>query len=57
MLRDDDVVGVEIETPIAFMISGVSEEDTTNGPRGQFVGCLYRKVGIANAAEQVQVLI
>jgi hypothetical protein len=28
MLGDDDVVGGEIETPITFMISRVSEEDT-----------------------------
>jgi hypothetical protein len=32
MLGDDDVVGREIETPIAFMVSGVSEEDTMSGP-------------------------
>jgi hypothetical protein len=34
MLGDDDVVGGEIETPITFVISGVSEEDTTSGPGG-----------------------
>jgi hypothetical protein len=34
MSGDDDVVGGEIETPITFVISGVSKEDTewTGGP-------------------------
>jgi hypothetical protein len=31
MSGDDDVVGGEIETSITFVISGVSEEDTTSG--------------------------
>jgi hypothetical protein len=53
----DDVVGGEIETSITFVISGVSEEDTTSGPGSQFVGSLCGKVGIANTAEHAQVLI
>jgi hypothetical protein len=58
MSGDDDVVGGEIETPITFVISGVSEEDTTSGLRGgQFVGSLRGEVGIANTVEHVQVLI
>jgi hypothetical protein len=28
---DNDVVGGEIETPIAFVIGGVSEENTSSG--------------------------
>jgi hypothetical protein len=56
MSIDDDVVGGEIDTPITFAISRVSEEDTTSGPGGQFVGILYREVGIENTAEQTQVL-
>jgi hypothetical protein len=57
MLGDDDVVGGEIETPITFVVSGVTEEDTTSGPGDQFVGSLCGEVGIANTAEHAQVLI
>jgi hypothetical protein len=56
MLGDDDVVGGEIETPITFVISGVSEEDTASGPGG-FMGRLCREVRIANIAEHAQMLI
>jgi hypothetical protein len=34
MSGDDNVVGGEIETLIAFVISGVFEKDTTSGPGG-----------------------
>jgi hypothetical protein len=33
MLRDDNVVGSEIETPIAFVIREVSKENTSGGLR------------------------
>jgi hypothetical protein len=39
------------------MISIVSEEDTTSGEEGQFVGSLCGEVGIANTVEHAQVLI
>jgi hypothetical protein len=32
MLEDDDIVGGEIETLIAFVIGRVSEKDTSGGP-------------------------
>jgi hypothetical protein len=32
MSGDDDVVGGEIKTPINFVISGVSEDNTSGGP-------------------------
>jgi hypothetical protein len=32
MSGDDDVVGGEIETPVAFVISRVFEENTSDGP-------------------------
>jgi hypothetical protein len=57
MSRDDDVVGGEIETPITFVMSGVSDEDKTSRPWGQFVDILCREVEIANTAEYVEVLI
>jgi hypothetical protein len=57
MSGDDDVVGGEIETPIALVIDGVSEEYTTSGPRGQFVSSLCEEVGIANTTKNAQVLV
>jgi hypothetical protein len=57
MSGDDDAVGGEIEAPITFVISGVSEEDTSSVLGGQFVGSLCREVGIANTTEYAQVLI
>jgi hypothetical protein len=57
MLRDNDVIGEEIETPIAFMINKVSEEDTYGGPRCQFMRCLGGEVKRAGATEHSQVLM
>jgi hypothetical protein len=57
MLEDDNVGGREIETPITLMISRVSKEDTTGGLGCQFVDNLCGEVGIANTAENVEVLI
>jgi hypothetical protein len=34
MSGDDDIVGGEIETPIAFVVSRVSEKDITSGSGG-----------------------
>jgi hypothetical protein len=56
MSRDDDVVSGEIGTPIAFMIGGVSEENTYGEPRYQFVSGFSGEIGIAGATEHVQVL-
>jgi hypothetical protein len=57
MSGDDNVIGGEIKTPIAFVIGRVSE-DGTSGERGyQFMRCFYREVGIAGATEHPQVLI
>jgi hypothetical protein len=57
MLGDDDVIGGEIETPIAFVIGRVSEEDTSGGPGCQFIRCLGGEVGIAGTTKHSQVLI
>jgi hypothetical protein len=51
MQGDDGVIGGEIETPIAFMISRVSEEDTSSGSGCQFMRCMDREVGIAGTTE------
>jgi hypothetical protein len=57
MPRDDDVIGGEIETLIAFVIGRVSEEDTSGGLGCQFMRCLGGEVGIAGAIKHSQVLI
>jgi hypothetical protein len=57
MSRDDNVIGGEIETLVAFVIDGVSEENTSGGPRWQFVSGFSWEIGIANGTEHTQVLI
>jgi hypothetical protein len=57
MSGDDNVIGGEIETPIAFVIGRVSEEDTSGGPGYQFMRCLGEEIGIAGATKHSQVLI
>jgi hypothetical protein len=53
MVGDDDVVGGEIKTLITFVISGVSEENTSGEPRCQFMSGFGREIGIAGTTEQV----
>jgi hypothetical protein len=55
--RDGDVVGGEIETPVAFVISGVSEENTYGELGSQFVSVFGGEIRIAGATEHTQVLI
>jgi hypothetical protein len=57
MSGDDDAIGGEIETSIAFVIGRVSEEGISGGSGCQFMRCLGREVGIAGATEHPQVLI
>jgi hypothetical protein len=55
--RDDNVIGGEIETPVAFVISGVSEENTYGGLGCQFVSNFAGEIRIAGATEHTQELI
>jgi hypothetical protein len=57
MSGDDDVVGGEIETLVAFVIDRVSEENTFGGLRCQFVSGLGKETGTAGATEHAQMLI
>jgi hypothetical protein len=57
MSGDNNVVGVEIKTPVAFVIIEVSEENTSSGPGCQFVSDFGREIGIAGATEHAHVLI
>jgi hypothetical protein len=57
MSRDNDVVDGEIKTLVTFVVSGVSEENTSGGPRCQFVSDFDREIRIAGTTEHVQVLI
>jgi hypothetical protein len=51
MSGDDDVIGGEIEIPIAFVIGRISKEGTSARPGCQFMRCLDGEVGIAGATE------
>jgi hypothetical protein len=54
---DDDIVGGEIKTLITFVVSGVSQENTSGGPGGQFVSGFGGEIRIAGTTEHAQVLI
>jgi hypothetical protein len=54
---DDDVVGGEIKTPVTFVVSGVSEKNTSAGPGFQFVSDFGEEIWIAGTTEHAQVLI
>jgi hypothetical protein len=51
MSGDDNVIGREIETPIAFVIGRISEEGTSGGLGCYFMRYLDRMVGIVGATE------
>jgi dihydrofolate reductase len=57
VLRDKDVIGGEIKTPVTFVVSGVSEENASSGPRCQFVDDFDGEIRIAGTTEHAQVLI
>jgi hypothetical protein len=57
MSRDDNVVVGEIKTPVTFVISGVSKENTSGGPRCQFVSGSGGEIRIADTTEHAQMLI
>jgi hypothetical protein len=57
VLGDDDVVGGEIETPVAFVINGIFEENASGGPGCQFVNGFGGEIRIVGATEHAQVLI
>jgi hypothetical protein len=54
---DDDVVGGEIKTPITFVVSGVSKENTSGGPGCQFISGFGGEIRIAGTTEHAQVII
>jgi hypothetical protein len=57
MSRDDDVVGGEIKTLLTFVVSRVSEENTSGGLGCQFVRGFGGEIKIAGTIEHVEVLI
>jgi hypothetical protein len=57
MSEDNDVVGGEMKAPVTFMVSGVSEENTSRGPGCQFVNGFGGEIRIAGTTEHVQVHI
>jgi hypothetical protein len=48
---------VRSKTPVTFVVSGVSDENTSSGLRCQFVGGFGGEIRIAGTTEHVQVLI
>jgi hypothetical protein len=48
---DDNVVGGEIKTPINFVVSGVSEENTSGGPGCQFMSGFAGEIRIAGTTK------
>jgi hypothetical protein len=52
---DDDIVGGEIKTPVTFVVSEVSEENTSGGAGCHFVSGFGREIRIAGTIEHVQV--
>jgi hypothetical protein len=55
--RNNNIVVGEIKTSVTFVISGVSEKNTSCGTRFQFVGGFDREIRIVGTTEYVQVLI
>jgi hypothetical protein len=55
--EDDDGVGGEIKTSVAFVINVISEENTPDGHGCQFVSGFHGEIGIVGAIKHVQVLI
>jgi hypothetical protein len=55
--RDDDVVNGEIKTLVTFVVSGVSKENTSDGPMCQFMSGCGREIRIAGTTKHAQVLI
>jgi hypothetical protein len=47
----------EIKTPVTFVVSEVSEENTSGGPMCQFVSSFGGEIRTASTTEHVQVLI
>jgi hypothetical protein len=54
---DDDIVGGEIKTLVTFVVSGVSEENTSGGVGCQFMGGFDGEIRIAGTTKHAQVLI
>jgi hypothetical protein len=54
---DDDIVGGEIKTLVTFVVSGVSEENTSGGVGCQFMGGFGGEIRIAGTTKHAQVLI
>jgi hypothetical protein len=55
--RYDDVVGGEIKTLVTFVVSEVSEKNTSDGPECQFMSGFSGEIRIACTTEHAQVLI
>jgi hypothetical protein len=57
VLGNDNIIGNEIETLVAFVSSIISEENTSGGLACQFVSGFGREIRIAGTTKYAQVLI
>jgi hypothetical protein len=57
MPRDDNTVGLEIETAIAFVFTWVAEEDAMGRAGCEFVGSTGIEIRKAQATEHVEMII
>jgi hypothetical protein len=57
MSRDDQAVCGKIKATIAFVLRGVSKEDTLGGPMGEFVGRGGGSVRVTRTAKNAQMLV
>jgi hypothetical protein len=57
MAGDDDMVGGDIKTVVAFVFRQVTKKDTHGGAWGEFMGGSGRDVGIALTAKDTEMVV
>jgi hypothetical protein len=57
MSRDENTIRLELETPIAFMVRGITKENTEGGTGCKFVGCCGGHVGVASTPKNFEMFI
>jgi len=51
MARNNNLIGRQVQTPVAFVIGGIAKENTHGRARRKFVDGCGRKVGIAETTK------
>jgi len=55
--RDENLISGEIQTPITFVVGGISKEHTKGGARRELVGSSSREVRVVGASEDPMVIV